>query len=138
MGNIITNDNGFITESPLGTIINEWAIKDYDAGLGYKKDASSQIKYLLKKRACCVRKNIMSIALPKININNITNPIEDGYETVNISIFADTNEMTQKCSIENKNFIPQIKSLLTKLLSNEEIISLFMTDKAKEEYLIFD
>jgi hypothetical protein len=41
-------------------------------------------------------------------------------------------------SVENKNFVPQIKSLLTKLIFNEEIISLFMTEKAKDQYLVFD
>ena len=41
-------------------------------------------------------------------------------------------------NIENQNFIPQIRSLLEKLLSKEEIISLFMTEKAKNEYLIFE
>jgi hypothetical protein len=39
-------------------------------------------------------------------------------------------------SIENKRFIPQIKALFEKLLSNDEIISLFMTERAKNEYMV--
>jgi hypothetical protein len=107
MGNIITNDSGYIKQSQLANLINEWAKNDYDAGLGYNKDSSSQIKHLLKKRACCVRKNYMPIALPKINITDLINPLGDdyGYETVNIAIFADTNDMTQNCRIDNSNYL---------------------------------
>jgi cell division septation protein DedD len=98
MGNVVTNNNGYTKDSILGNIINEWAINDYDAGLGYNSD---KINQLLKKRACCVRRETMSIALPIIDLDNSDNPLQDGYQVVNIKLFNSYDELNNNCNIEN-------------------------------------
>jgi hypothetical protein len=107
MGNIVTNNSGYPIDSALGTLINDWAINDYDAGLGYKKDESAQIKKLLKKRACCTRQGVMSISLPIIDpIVDGPECVKPGYKPVNIRIFnSNQAEMEQNCSIDNNNYL---------------------------------
>ncbi len=112
MGNVITNNDGYVQDSVLGDIVNKWALNDYDAGLGYC-DSNSDckkipvIKELLKKRACCIRQDVMSIALPNIDIDlkNKDNPIKDGYNVVHIRVFNDLTDLKHNCTIENKKYL---------------------------------
>jgi len=108
MGNIITTDSGYLNNTELGKIIDNWARYDYDAGLGYGKDSTAQVKELLKKRACCVGKNTMSIALPKINLDEAVKGtervIESEYTPVLINFFKSRDELQRQCNIETDNY----------------------------------
>jgi hypothetical protein len=107
MGNIITNQNGDIKESVLGNIINDWAKNDYDAGLNYKKDESSKIKKLLKKRSCCIKSPNMKIALPKciISPRGVITSIEETYHSINIqNLYSTSRNYKEECNnIDNIN-----------------------------------
>lgn len=109
MGNIITLPNGDLIDSKLKTIITEWAKNDYDAGLNYNKDdITPRIKKLLLKRACCIKKPNMMIALPKCTIANNNIGVEDIYAPVNIQDLYINEKYKETCNrmdnIDNNNY----------------------------------
>jgi hypothetical protein len=104
MGNIIVSDTGGIKNSVLKDIISDWAINDYDAGLG--KLNNSKIKQLLKKRACCTRQTDMRIALPTIDLTKESvNSFSNNYTKIKIKIFNDDNDLKNNCNIEDDDYI---------------------------------
>ncbi len=122
MGNIIvsteSDDYGYVQKSILGDRINNWAMNNYDAGLGYNK--TTQLKQLLKKRACCTRQTDMSIALPTIDLNkSVEESIYDNYTKINIKIFNNQNELNTNCKFNNN----QDDYLLPLNFSNDKTIT---------------
>jgi hypothetical protein len=95
MGNIISdpNDNYLLANTQLRKIVEDWALNDYDAGLGYRRtdiyNNQLVVKNVLRKRACCTRNTVMNIALPIVDINSINNPIKTGYQPIKIRVFED-------------------------------------------------
>jgi hypothetical protein len=110
MGNIVSDiNNDLHINNKLSDFIKEWASNDYDAGLNYIKSQNhDDIKFLLKKRACCTRNNNMIIALPIIEITNLTNPILPGYKPIKVKAFLEENDLTvdsfniTKCQFRNE------------------------------------
>ncbi len=105
MGNIIITEKGHLRDTELSNLIKKWALNDYDAGLNYGQVYEAPMKNLLKKRACCLRKTSMNIALPTINLENQnTDIIEPGYTSVIINdIYKDDDDLKKNCKFE-KNY----------------------------------
>lgn len=103
MGNIVVSNSGSVKDSVLGDIINHWAINDYDAGLG---KVNSEIKQLLKKRACCTRQTDMKIALPTIDLTkDAPASFSNNYTNIKIKIFENDEELQNNCNINDVDYI---------------------------------
>lgn len=82
MGNVVSDNNYNLKNYVINDFITNWAKEHFDNGLNYNDD-NIRYKYeFLRKRACCTRNNIMKIALPEINNNDVATNFN--YVPVNI------------------------------------------------------
>ncbi len=103
MGNIVSGNDNYLKDTELKRIILDWARNDYDAGLSYGQ-ADYKLKNILQKRACCTRNNNMIIALPNVDIQNIDEPIKDGYYPVYINAFDNDKDINStNCMFVNES-----------------------------------
>jgi hypothetical protein len=100
MGNIVSNNGALIqntdkTYTQLSSIIQDWAINNYDGGLNYN-NPNNQITNLLKKRACCTGQVTKNIALPNVNINSNT---INSIAPIDIQVFTSDADFATQCNL---------------------------------------
>jgi hypothetical protein len=143
MGNIISNTSDHTllnSNSVLKTIIENWALNDYDAGLNYNRaPTDGKVKELLKKRACCTQRKEMIIALPEIDTNHLKTPlsaaskslIKEGYYPVQIRVFDENETISSSlCKFndtknEEKDYFQQKVSKTTGVSANLSCAALY-------------
>jgi len=103
MGNIVSDQNYNLKQTAISEFITDWAKYDFDNGLTYDDKTNTRYKYeFLRKRGCCTRNNIMKIALPEVDDNNLVNDKKFEYTPINILLSQPYTKTPDLCLLADE------------------------------------